>query len=96
MSTITLGDQEYVKGIGTIADEGPKSKNSLTFKWYKPELVVGGKTLREQLGFAISKCAEIGADVMMSPLSVITALLNHPLTNSGLAKFLSDHKTANA
>jgi transaldolase len=42
------------------------------------------------------KCAEIGADVVTCPLSVITALLNHPLTDSGLAKFLADHKKANS
>jgi xylose isomerase len=54
MSNITLGDQEYFKGIGSIAYEGPKSKNPLAFKWYNPELVIGGKTLREQLRFAIS------------------------------------------
>ncbi|QLH31074.1 MAG: fructose-6-phosphate aldolase [Cyclobacteriaceae bacterium] len=40
----------------------------------------------------VIKCAEIGADVVTCPLSVITALLNHPLTDSGLAKFLADHK----
>ncbi len=38
------------------------------------------------------KCAEIGADVMTGPLSVITALLKHPLTDIGLAQFLADHK----
>lgn len=38
------------------------------------------------------KCAELGADVVTCPLSVITSLLNHPLTDSGLAKFLSDYK----
>jgi transaldolase len=42
----------------------------------------------------IIKCAEIGADVMTAPLSVIKALLNHPLTDSGLAKFLADHEKA--
>ena len=42
------------------------------------------------------KCAEIGADVVTCPLKVITDLLNHPLTDSGLAKFLADHKKANA
>jgi fructose-6-phosphate aldolase, TalC/MipB family len=35
----------------------------------------------------IIQCAEIGADVMTGPLSAITALLNHPLTDIGLAKF---------
>ncbi len=42
----------------------------------------------------IIKCAEIGADVMTGPLSAITALLKHPLTDIGLAQFLSDHKKA--
>jgi transaldolase len=41
------------------------------------------------------KCAEIGADVATCPLKVITDLLNHPLTDSGLAKFLADHKKVN-
>jgi transaldolase len=42
----------------------------------------------------IMKCAEIGADVMTGPLSAIVALLKHPLTDSGLAQFLADHKKA--
>ncbi len=41
------------------------------------------------------KCAEIGADVATCPLNVILALLKHPLTDSGLATFLSDHKKVN-
>ncbi len=42
------------------------------------------------------QCAEIGADVVTCPLSVITGLLNHPLTDKGLATFLADHKRVNA
>lgn len=38
------------------------------------------------------KCAELGADVATCPLKVITGLLKHPLTDSGLAKFLADAK----
>lgn len=41
------------------------------------------------------KCAEIGADVATCPLKVILDLLNHPLTDIGLAKFLADHKKVN-
>lgn len=41
------------------------------------------------------QCAELGADVVTCPLSVITGLLKHPLTDSGLAKFLADHKKVN-
>jgi transaldolase len=41
------------------------------------------------------KCAELGVDVATCPLSVITGLLRHPLTDIGLAKFLADHKKVN-
>ena len=41
------------------------------------------------------QCAEIGADVATCPLNVITSLLNHPLTDKGLAQFLADHAKAN-
>jgi len=37
-------------------------------------------------------CAKLGADVMTGPLSSIEGLLRHPLTDSGLAKFLEDYK----
>ena len=40
----------------------------------------------------ILECAKIGADVITAPLSAITGLLKHPLTDSGLAQFLSDAK----
>lgn len=40
-------------------------------------------------------CAKLGADVMTGPLSVMLGLLNHPLTDSGLAKFLEDYKKGN-
>lgn len=43
----------------------------------------------------IMHCAKIGADVATCPLSVITALLKHPLTDSGLAQFLADHAKVN-
>ena len=40
----------------------------------------------------IIKCAELGADVVTSPLESILGLLKHPLTDIGLAKFLEDAK----
>ncbi len=41
------------------------------------------------------KCAEAGADVATCPLKVITGLLNHPLTDIGLEKFLADYNKGN-
>jgi len=40
----------------------------------------------------IVKCAEVGADICTCPLNSILGLLNHPLTDIGLAKFLEDAK----
>ena len=40
----------------------------------------------------IVKCAELGADVITSPLSSILGLLYHPLTDLGMAKFIEDTK----
>ncbi len=40
----------------------------------------------------IIQCAKLGADVITAPLSAIVALLNHPLTDKGLAQFLADAK----
>lgn len=42
----------------------------------------------------IVACAKLGADVITAPLAAITALLKHPLTDSGLATFLADHAKA--
>jgi transaldolase len=39
----------------------------------------------------IVQAAKAGADVVTCPLSAILGLLNHPLTDIGLAKFLADH-----
>ncbi len=40
----------------------------------------------------IIDCAKLGADVATCPLSAITALLKHPLTDNGLKQFLEDAK----
>jgi len=43
----------------------------------------------------VINCAKLGADVMTGPLSSIDGLLKHPLTDSGLEKFLEDAKSFN-
>jgi transaldolase len=43
----------------------------------------------------ILQCIEAGADVATCPLEPILGLLKHPLTDSGLEKFLADHKKVN-
>ena len=51
---IVLGNKEYYKGIGQIKFEGKESDNPLAFKYYNPEQVVAGKTMREHFKFAIA------------------------------------------
>lgn len=44
----------------------------------------------------VINCAKLGSDVMTGPLSSITGLLKHPLTDSGLAQFLADYQKGNS
>ncbi|MDI9309354.1 MAG: fructose-6-phosphate aldolase [Limnohabitans sp.] len=43
----------------------------------------------------IVNCSKIGADVMTGPLSAITGLLKHPLTDIGIAQFVADFEKGN-
>ena len=45
-----------------IKYEGPESKNPLAFRWYDENRIVGGKTLKEQLRFAIAYWHSFCAD----------------------------------
>jgi xylose isomerase len=51
MNTSNLKN-EFFKEIGNIKYEGPESDNPLAFRWYNPERVIAGKTLKEHLRFA--------------------------------------------
>lgn len=48
--------------IPKIAFEGKDSKTPLAFKYYDPNAVIGGKTMREQLKFALSWWHTMGGD----------------------------------
>ena len=51
---ILTGNKEYFKGIDAIEYEGKDSDNPLAFKYYDPERIVAGKTMREHFKFAIA------------------------------------------
>ena len=53
---------EFFANIPKIPYEGPASTNPLAFKYYDPDEVVGGKTMREQLKFALSWWHTMGGD----------------------------------
>lgn len=52
--SLTLGNTEYFKGISKIQFEGRESDNPLAFKWYDENRLVGGKTMKEHLRFAVA------------------------------------------
>lgn len=43
----------------------------------------------------VRDCTLVGADVGTMPIGVVKKLFSHPLTDNGLAAFLSDHAKAN-
>lgn len=52
--SITLGNNEYFKGIGKIPFEGPQSDNPLAYKWYDENRLIAGKSMKELFRFAVS------------------------------------------
>ncbi len=54
--------KEYFVGIPKIAYEGPKTKNPLAFRYYNPDEVIAGKTMREHLRFSMAYWHTLCAD----------------------------------
>ncbi|MEO1652247.1 MAG: xylose isomerase [Bacteroidota bacterium] len=50
---ITTGEKTFFPHISSIAYEGKKSDNPLAYRYYNPEQVVRGKTLKDHLRFAV-------------------------------------------
>lgn len=59
---ITIGNKEFFKGVSQIKYEGPDSKNPLAFKYYNPEQIVCGKSMREHFKFAIAYWHSFGGN----------------------------------
>ena len=54
--------KEYFIGIPKIAYEGPKTKNPYAFRYYNPDEIIGGKTMREHLRFSMAYWHTLCAD----------------------------------
>ncbi|MFJ7307480.1 xylose isomerase [Peribacillus frigoritolerans] len=52
----------YFESVNKVSYEGKDSKNPLAFKYYNPEEVVGGKTMKEQLRFSVAYWHTFTAD----------------------------------
>jgi xylose isomerase len=51
---VTIGNKEFFKGIDKINFEGKNSKNPFAFKYYNPDQLVAGKSMREHFKFAVA------------------------------------------
>ena len=51
---IVTGDKEFYKGVGAIPFEGKTSDNPLAFKFYNPDQMVMGKSMRDHFKFAVA------------------------------------------
>ena len=85
----------FIGRLDDISSEGMLLIEQIVniFKNYGIETEVLAASIRSTLH--IIKCAEIGADVVTCPLGIIQNLLKHPLTDSGLEKFIADYKKGN-
>ena len=54
--------KEYFVGIPKIAYEGPKTKNPFAFRYYNPDEIIGGKSMREHLRFSMAYWHTLCAD----------------------------------
>jgi len=70
-----------IKSIRTIFDQ------------FNFETQILAASIRNQNHFV--KCAELGADVVTAPYSILEKLFDHPLTTKGLAQFLADYAKLN-
>lgn len=85
----------FVGRLDDIASDGVALVKSIAdvFCYYSYPTQVLAASIRSTQH--IIQCLEAGADVATCPLSAILGLLKHPLTDSGLATFLADHKKVN-
>jgi xylose isomerase len=52
--SVLIGSKEFFPGIGKIKFEGKESRNPLAFRYYDENKMVGGKSMKETLRFAMA------------------------------------------
>lgn len=86
----------FVGRLDDIASDGIELVSKIVdmYSYYGYQTQVLAASIRSTQH--IIQCIEAGADVATCPLAAIEGLLNHPLTQSGLEKFLADFKKVNS
>lgn len=85
----------FVGRLDDISHDGMELIGQIVdmFNYYGLQTQVLAASIRNTMH--IIKCLELGADVATCPLDPILGLLKHPLTESGLEKFLADYNKLN-
>ena len=85
----------FIGRIDDISSDGLQliSEIRLIFDNYNYKTEILSASIRGPMH--IIDCAKIGSDVVTTPLKSIKSLLNHPLTDIGLKKFLDDYNKGN-
>ena len=85
----------FLGRIDDISSDGMSliSEIRLIFDNYSFETEILSASVRSPMH--IIDCAKIGSDVVTAPLKSIKSLLNHPLTDIGLKKFIDDFNKGN-
>lgn len=82
----------FIGRLDDISTEGVELISQIVdiYRYYDFPTQVLAASIRHTMH--IVQCAEAGADVVTCPLDPIMGLLKHPLTDTGLEKFLADHR----
>ena len=84
----------FIGRLDDIAQDGMELITQIRqiYDNYGLETKILAASIRHPLHFV--QCALAGADVATVPFSVIKQVMKHPLTDSGLEKFVADYKKA--
>ena len=85
----------FLGRIDDISSDGMNliSEIRIIFDNYKFDTEILSASIRSPMH--IIDCAKIGSDIVTAPLKSIKSLLNHPLTDIGLKKFIDDYNKGN-
>lgn len=85
----------FLGRIDDISSDGMNliSEIRIIFDNYKFDTEILSASIRSPMH--IIDCAKIGSDIVTAPLKSIKSLLNHPLTDIGLEKFIDDYNKGN-
>jgi transaldolase len=80
----------FIGRLDDISSDGLRLVRQIVdiYETYGYETEVLAASIRHPMH--VVECAEMGADVATMPLDVIKKLIEHPLTDAGLEKFLAD------